>query len=617
MNKKTVHIKGMHCRSCELLVEDELLKITQVCSAKVDQNRGLAEVYFESEVEESDIEKAVSNAGYAIGIDEKPLISRNKRDYFEMLKAAVILFAVFSMANTLGLFKLSAITGGNYTSLPVVFIIGLTAGISTCMALVGGLVLGASARFAEKHPTASPLQKFKPHLFFSLGRILSFFFFGGLIGFAGSFFQLSTTTLGILTIVVGLVMLILGMQLTELFPKINRLNFTLPKRLSRFLGIKEHSEKEYNHKSSMILGALTFFLPCGFTQAMQLYAISTGDVVAGSLTMGVFAIGTAPGLLGIGGITSIIKGAGAKLFFRTVGLAVVLLALFNIQNGYNLAGARLLDLIPIQIDLSKLGIESASAVSTDSNVTIENGAQIVKMTQDSSGYSPNNFTIKKGVPVKWVITSTNSSTCASSIVSSALNLRQRLQLGENVIEFTPSEAGVIRFSCSMGMYTGSFTVTNDSGAGGSVQPQVAAAANIAKTQPVNQPKQPAGGAGSCGAGGGCGCGGGARKNPLPASSPVAAVQQGNIQVLKATYTYNTDIQPNSFTVKAGAPVRFEVAASDNGSGCMGSITVPRLTDKIDLLTKGKTTVFEFTPTTPGQYPITCAMGIPRGVITVK
>lgn len=603
MNKKTVHIKGMHCASCELLVEDELLKIPAVCSAKVYQEKGVAEVFYEGEVKDKDIEKAVEEAGYSLGIDDKPFFSRNKKDYLELLKSGVLLFAIFSMANTLGLFKLSAISGGDYSSLPIVLLIGLTAGISTCMALVGGLVLGASARFAEKHPTATPLQKFKPHLFFNLGRIISFFIFGGLIGYVGSFLQLSTTILGILTIIVGFVMLVLGMQLVEVFPKISRFRFTLPKGLSRLIGINTHSEKEYSHKNSAILGGLTFFLPCGFTQAMQLYAISTGSIVAGAFTMGVFAIGTAPGLLGIGGITALVKGIAAKLFFRTVGLAVIFLALFNISNGYNLSGIKLSDLSPIEIDLTASGFNGGSRLNIP-NLEIENGAQIIRMAQDASGYSPNKFTIKKGIPVKWIINSTDSYTCASSLVSSALGVRKSLQPGENIIEFTPEKIGTIRFSCSMGMYTGSFNVVDEvSGTAQNTPPQA---------QPGTAQKAP-----SCGSGG-CGCGGGKRPDleAKPLSLPVAAVKQGNTQVIKTTYTYDNDIQPNKFSVKAGSPVRLEVDSKDDGSGCMGSITVPSLTEKVDLLKKGKTTVFEFTPKNRGEYPITCAMGIPRGVINV-
>lgn len=41
MNKATVHIKGMHCRSCEILIEDELLKISGVTEVKVNEKKGM------------------------------------------------------------------------------------------------------------------------------------------------------------------------------------------------------------------------------------------------------------------------------------------------------------------------------------------------------------------------------------------------------------------------------------------------------------------------------------------------------------------------------------------------------------------------------------------------
>lgn len=401
-------------------------------------------------------------------------------------------------------------------------------------------------------------------------------------------------------------MLILGFQLTELFPRLSSLNFTLPKSISNMLGIQQHKEKEYSHKNAMIMGAMTFFLPCGFTQAMQLFAISSGSPITGALTMGVFALGTAPGLLGIGGLTAIIKGASAKTFFRFAGLVVIALAVFNITNGVNLTG----------INVLAFATNNASVQANDPNVTLENGVQIVKMTQSGSGYSPNSFTIKKGLPVKWVINSTNPYTCAASIVMPAFGIRQSLQEGDNTIEFTPKEIGTIRFSCSMGMFTGSFNVIDDSGNGATTQ-------NTA--QPVVQANNQAAPKACGGGSGGCGCGGGAKKPVVtdPNITPAQPVVQQdtttnqNIQVLQATYTASDDVQPKQFTAKAGQPVRLLIDAKDSGYGCMGSVTVPGLTSKIEVFEAGKTVTFDFTPSKPGTYPITCAMGIPHAQIVVN
>ena len=600
MNKTTVHIKGMHCRSCEILIEDELLKIPGIKKCVVNHTSGTAEIYHEKRLNEQKVSKAIGEVGYEIGRDEKPFFSKNIHDYLDLAAAAGIIFFVFLLINKIGLFRIVGSTSNNFGSLPIVLLIGLTAGFSTCMALVGGIILGASAKFAAKHPTATSLQKFKPHVFFNIGRIASYFVLGGIIGYAGSFFSLSPFLLGVLTIIVGLVMFLLGAQLIDISPKLRSLNITLPKFVSRALGIKEHNEKEYSHKNSIVLGALTFFLPCGFTQAMQLYAISTGDPLKGALTMGFFAIGTAPGLLGIGGLTSVVKGAFAKSFFKFAGIVVIMLALFNISNGYNLTG------LTISWPLSA---GASSANPADPNVVLENGVQIVRMTQNGSGYSPNTFTVKKGIPVKWIVTSEDVNTCASSIVSSSLNLRKSMELGQNIIEFTPTETGVIKFSCSMGMYRGAFNVVNNDGSGG-----------VANQQLQQQVAAPSGG-GSCGgSGGGCGCGGGAAKKNLQNTAnvtPAAPLQEGEVQVLKTTYTSANDIQPNRFTVKAGKPVRMEIDVQDDGSGCMGSIMIPALVQTPEILTKGKPIVFNFTPIKTGSFPITCAMGIPRGILTVN
>jgi len=613
--RKIVPIKGMHCRSCEILIEEELLKVDGIHKVNVSEKKGIAEIFYEGDVLDTHIENAVCSCGYSIGKDNKGWISKNPRDYDDLIKAAIALVVVYFIAKGLGLFNIAFGSSNNLASLPVVLLVGLTAGLSTCMALVGGLVLGVSARFSEKHPNATPAEKFKPHIFFNLGRIFFFLIFGGIIGYFGSFLQLGPSSIGFLTILVGIVMLLLGLQTIAIFPKLEKIRFTLPKALYKLVGIDNQKENEYSNKSSFILGGLTFFLPCGFTQAMQLYAISSGSPVTGALTMGVFALGTAPGLLGVGGLTSVIKGAFAKPFFKFVGLMVIALSLFNISNGLNLTGLSL----PTFGGLTTASANSDS-VASDPNVTLQNGVQVVRMTQDYNGYSPRSFTIQKGIPVKWVVTSKDPNTCAASIYSSQLGIRSRLNEGENVFEFTPTETGTVRFSCSMGMYTGAFNVVD-----GSVSNSNGAGTNnkfAAVPTPSNaQPAAPSGG--SCdGSGGGCGCGGGA-KNIKPSANvkadtvPSTGGTNTQVQLIKATYSIANDIQPNNFTVKANVPVKFEIQANDDGAGCMGSVALPGLAQDYYPFQKGQTAVFNFTPTQTGTYKITCAMGVPRGTITVQ
>ncbi|MFH0969183.1 MAG: sulfite exporter TauE/SafE family protein [Patescibacteria group bacterium] len=621
MRKIIIPIKGMHCKSCELLIEENVSKIPNVHKADAIYKKSILEVYHYNHLnpDMNQIEESVRSAGYDIGQDEKKgLISKNPSDYKDLGIAFLFLVGLYFILKNFGILSSNfGFSSANPSSLSVVFLVGLTAGISTCMALVGGLVLGVSARHSEKHPEATPLQKFRPHLFFNMGRILLFTLFGGILGSLGSVFQFSSLTLGIITIVVGAVMLIVGFQLTEIFPFLNRIKITLPKFISKKVGANRH-EKEYSHKSSMLLGGMTFFLPCGFTQAMQLYAISTGSFLTGALVMGTFALGTAPGLLGIGGLTAVVKGIFARRFFKFAGILVIFFSLFNISNGYNLTGW--------QIGSQSAVNNSQSTSGQDPNVTLQNGVQIVKMTQSAQGYSPKTFTIKKGIPVKWTIDAQEPYSCSSTITISKLNITKRLTKGENVIEFTPTEIGALKFSCSMGMYTGVFNVVDDQG-------------NGATSSELNNATKSSGGCGGstasgggCGgggsAGGGCGgCGGGKpvvpnagkteQINPAPSTNSPSASSDASEQVLKTSYTLNNDIQPNTFTVKAGVPVRLLVDVKEDGQGCMSTIMVPGLYNTPEYLQKGKTIAMAFTPAKKGDYQITCAMGVPRGVIKVN
>lgn len=440
MTKKIIDIKGMHCHSCEILVENHLQKINGIKKVNVNQNKGIAEIEYEGNLDDKAVEKAVCQAGYSLGKDETHFFSRNQKDYRDLGIAIFLAIALLLVARSVGLGNISFTNSSNFASLPVVFLIGLTAGLSTCMALVGGLVLGASAKYAEDHPNTTILQKFKPHLLFNFGRIASYFIFGGIIGFAGSVFQISTSVLGILIISVGLVMLLLGGQLVEIFPFLQKISFTIPKGITNSLGISQ--------QSPLIAGAMTFFVPCGFTQAVQLYAISSGNPLTGALALGTFAIGTAPGLLSVGGFTALIKGSFAKIFFKTAGVIVIFLAVVNIRSGYTLTG------------WNPGGIISTIFFVNDVSAESENGrgSQVINMDQDRSGYSPNQFTLKRGIPVKWVINSLDSNNCASSVVVPALGIRRNLSRGVNIIEFTPTRTGQISFTCSMGMFGGVFNI---------------------------------------------------------------------------------------------------------------------------------------------------------------
>jgi sulfite exporter TauE/SafE len=577
--------------------------VPHIKSADVNYKRGEAVIHFEGHAPEMHlINQAIVRAGYELGQpDRLSLVTRDKREYIDLGIAFLFLMALYLAFKGLGLTNINFSPNLSSPSWGLIVLIGLVAGFSTCMALVGGLSLGLSAKFSENHPTATPAEKFRPHLFFVLGRIISYTLLGGILGLLGTVFQFSAFANGILTLLVGAVMLIMGLQLINIFPRLNKFKLALPKSIGRGLGLSQ-KHKEYSHKRAMAMGALTFFLPCGFTQAMQLYAISTGNFFFGALVMGLFALGTAPGLLSVGGVTSLVRGSFKGRFFKVAGLAVLFFALFNLNNGYTLAG--------LNIGGYGNGSSVSGAAVNDPNVTMENGVQVVHMTESNSGYSPNKFSIKKGIKVRWIIDAQAPYSCASSIVVPKLGIQTSLKAGENMVEFTPETTGNLPFSCSMGMYTGSFNVYD---------PNTPAKVNTG----VSAAQSPVRSGGSCGGGsGGCGCGGGRQvninSNPVAAQTTQDTQSQGTVQVLRTTYTAAKYLDPAVFKVKAGTKVRLMIDVRDNGAGCGYAIMIPGLYNNAVPLQAGVPIVMEFTPTTSGSYDITCGMGMIRfGVVTVE
>lgn len=462
MNKTTVPIRGMHCRSCEILIEDELKHVPGVSKVNVSAKKGLAEVFHtQANIDSHAISKAVQNAGYEVGRGEKrPWFTRDSEIYEQIVASASILVIGAFVLNYFGFFNNSMAHQTSSASLPVVFIIGLTAGISTCMALVGGLVLSVASRFSQKHPEATPVQKLKPQLMFNLGRIASYFIFGALIGWAGSFLQLSSSFVGILSIFVALVMVMLGIQLTGISPRLSAFNFTLPKGIANALGVTQKKDNEYSNRGAMTLGALTFFLPCGFTQAMQLYAISTGSPLQGSLIMGIFALGTAPGLVGIGTLTSFIKGAFAQKFFKFAGVLVIALAFVNMSSALNLLGVTSASVPQVQgaQTTAKSGSNSESA-----KAEMQNGEQIIKATYTlSGGMQPKVLTAKAGIPTKLVVDVKEDGVgCMSTMLIPGLDGKARFLKGGSKLtfSFTP-QTKTYNITCAMGLPHGSLQVSS-------------------------------------------------------------------------------------------------------------------------------------------------------------
>ena len=67
MSKLKIKTKGMHCRSCEVLIKDELRVLDGVKNVEASHKSGIISVEFDDcKVSETDIINCIKQEGYSI-----------------------------------------------------------------------------------------------------------------------------------------------------------------------------------------------------------------------------------------------------------------------------------------------------------------------------------------------------------------------------------------------------------------------------------------------------------------------------------------------------------------------------------------------------------------------
>lgn len=311
----------MHCAACELLIEDEVSKIDGVSKVSAKLSEGNVEIETDEKVDRKKlanlINSKIEESGYSIvdNIDN----SIKFGEYYYALPIALIIFFIFLLLKRLGLDTPINNVG---TDLVSPFLLGIFASLSTCSAVVGGLILSLN----NSHNHISKSKKYLPHLSFHVSRLLAFFIFGGLLGLIGGALGTSPTFTLILNITVGIVMILLGVGL--LFPSYSYLQLRMPKRFSKAVLETRNINSIF---LSVILGIITFLLPCGFTQSVQVIALSTQSFIQSALVMFSFALGTFPVLAALSFASLKLSfSAQGGIFNKIAGLVVIIFAVYTI-----------------------------------------------------------------------------------------------------------------------------------------------------------------------------------------------------------------------------------------------------------------------------------------------
>lgn len=340
-----------------------------------------------------------------------------------------------------------------------IFITGLFAGGLTCLAVQGGLLASSIAQQEESklEEEAKRFGHLLPIASFLVTRLIAYTLFGFLLGSLGSVLQLSLSARIFLQFAAVVFMVGTAFNLLQVHPIFRYFVIQPPKFLTRLVKNQSKSRAVFG---PALLGAMTVLIPCGATQAMMAYAISTGSAFAGATTMFVFILGTSPLFFLLGYAVRKLGNSLSGTFNKVAAGAIMLVAFYNLNGAMVLSGSSFTlenVLTSINCTISFCDEGRVSGAITNSATVKE---ATIFITQNGYRTEPAIVNVKAGSKVKFNIVNRGGGGCTQSLTVPKLGLQRVVPIGQSdTLEFTaPPTPGPLAFMCSMGMFRGEINV---------------------------------------------------------------------------------------------------------------------------------------------------------------
>ncbi|MBK8816443.1 MAG: sulfite exporter TauE/SafE family protein [Methylococcaceae bacterium] len=459
--KQIIRIRGMHCEGCESVIQNAVGLLPGVIEIDADFVGDVANVVYDDSLTDlNKIVESIVNAGYETDLHSvfnavDPIASESNKltvtkGAFHFLKkitavtVALLGIALILWLDTWFMNHADMPKLGRDISYGLLFLIGILTSFH-CVGMCGPLILGYTAKNAT-----SGHRSHLPHLLYGIGKTISYTLIGALFGAFGAIVAFTPFTQGAVGIAAGGFLILYGLHMLEVFSVLRHFQLKTPMFWKRMIG------KEYRkHSNPFIIGLLNgLMIICGPLQAMYIMAAGTGDWLDGASILFFFGLGTLPLLMGFGMLTSMLSTNLTPKLLKASGYIVMALGAIMMNRGLTVTGTG--------ADFNTIVARASQQLSPHTAAPVSNPhLQVINMDVLRSGFSPNKFTLRKGIPVHWVINGKELNECNKAIVVPQYNLKFELHSGEQTIKFTPAETGVVPWSCWMGMIPGTFVVVND------------------------------------------------------------------------------------------------------------------------------------------------------------
>ncbi|MFA6097900.1 MAG: cation transporter, partial [Candidatus Paceibacterota bacterium] len=145
IKKVTLEIRGMHCASCEVLVEQKFKKAAGIKKVRVDHAAGKADLECSGEPNIAELNDMVKEYGYTVSVWERKndgirgSVSTNAPvDYLQMAYMFLVIVSLYYLLKRFDFLPSFFIS--ERMSYGLIFLIGIFAAVSSCIAVVGGLL---------------------------------------------------------------------------------------------------------------------------------------------------------------------------------------------------------------------------------------------------------------------------------------------------------------------------------------------------------------------------------------------------------------------------------------------------------------------------------------------
>ena len=323
MDKK-LEVSWMHCKSCEMLLENRLNEIDWVKVKNISSKTWEINIEIKNEKDLKQVKEAIEELWYHTWW-KKHTKKNNFTDYIIMFLIFVIVWILILLFKDISLFE-NILKVENYSFL-IIILIWIVASMSSCLAITWWIILGFS-KYVDTSKWIS--SHIKIQWMFHLWRILWFFVLGWILWSIWNYIWWFWSLNKVLLLIAWILMFYMWLNMLSIVPSITKLWLSMPKSIwNKILNVK-------NPIFTPIVWALTFFLPCWFTQSMQVLAASSWSFLSWALTMTAFAVWTFPILFLVWVGNSYFKDKNLDMVNKVIWVIVVYFWVFILSGFSNM-----------------------------------------------------------------------------------------------------------------------------------------------------------------------------------------------------------------------------------------------------------------------------------------